>query len=101
MIRILVERSSVIFTQFPKALACSHLKRACECLWELGKDDARALNQNPDHAIRILSELCSVEPNKPIGYNEIVVDFSLSLIAKDNAWDHSYTPLDVLKDFLE
>ena len=30
---------------------------------------------NPGHAIRVLSELCAVRPDKPLGFNEVVVDF--------------------------
>lgn len=78
-----------------------HIPRACECLWELGKSDGRALNQHPGHAIRILSELCSVEPNKPIVYNEVVVDFGLSLIDQEASWGHVYTPFDVLKGIMQ
>lgn len=73
------------------------LGHACECLWQLGKTDDRALNSNPGHAVRILSELCAVEQNKPLGYNEIVVNFALSLIEDDASWGNVYTPLDILK----
>lgn len=77
-----------------------HLANACELLWELGKDDKRELPQHPDHAIRILSELAAVEPNKPVEYNKVVVDFGLVLLARDDVWGHSYSPLDILKGAL-
>lgn len=77
-----------------------HLENACELLWELGKDDRRELHQHPDHAIRILSELAAVEPNKPIEYNKVVVDFGLSLLARNDTWGHCYSPLDILKGAL-
>lgn len=76
------------------------LPHACECLWEMGKDDNRALNQNPGHAIRILAELCAVEANKPIEYNEVIVDFCLSLLNKADSWTHTYTPFNVLESIL-
>jgi transcriptional regulator with XRE-family HTH domain len=75
-------------------------RRACECLWELGKDDDRDLNPNPNHAIRILSELCAVEPNKPLEYNEAIVDFALSLLDQPDAWTHKYSPIDILRGIL-
>lgn len=75
-------------------------RRACNCLWELGKDDDRELNPNPHHAIRILSELCSVQPNKPLDYNEAIVDFGLSLLDREDAWTHKYSPFDILKGIL-
>lgn len=78
-----------------------HLPRACECLWELGKSDDRALHQHPGHAIRILSELCAVEPNKPIEYNEIVVGFGLSLLNQEASWRYAYTPFDVLEGIMQ
>ena len=77
-----------------------YTKRACECLWELGKGDARELAQHPSHAIRILSELCAVRPNKPLLFNEVLVDFGLSLLDRNDAWDQKYSPFDILKGIL-
>ena len=82
------------------AYNCTHMRRACECLWELGKADDRNLHQNPSHAIRILGGLCAVEPNKPIEYNEIAVNFGLALLEQEDAWSHSYTPFDFLSGIL-
>lgn len=78
-----------------------YLQRACECLWELGKADGRTLNQHPGHAIRILTELCAVEPNKPIEYNEVVVEFGLSLLDHESSWTNAYTPFEVLKGIMQ
>jgi transcriptional regulator with XRE-family HTH domain len=78
-----------------------HLPRACQSLWALGKSDSRALNQHPGHAIRILSELCAVEPNKPIEYSEVVVEFGLSLLNQAASWRHAYTPFDLLTGILQ
>lgn len=78
-----------------------HLRRACECLWELGKLDERELNQHPGHAIRILKELCAVEPNKPVEYNAEVVGFGLSLLDCSDSWSGVYTPYDFLSGILQ
>lgn len=78
-----------------------YLPRACECLWELGQSDERELHQHPDHAIRIISELCAVEPNKPIEYNDAVVEFGLSLLDQEVSWKYAYTPFDVLKGIMK
>jgi transcriptional regulator with XRE-family HTH domain len=83
------------------AYSYEHLPHACECLWELGKSDDRALHQYPGHAIRILSELCEVDPNKSIEYNEVVVEFGLHLLELDDSWKHRYSPFDVLKSILK
>ena len=78
----------------------SHLRRACECLWQMGKDDPRQLNREPSHAIRILAELCEVEPNKPFEYNAVVVDFGISLLTTEGAMAGAYTPFDFLEGIL-
>ena len=77
-----------------------YLRRACECLWEIGKDDDRGLRQNPSHAVRILAELCEVGPRKPLQCNEIVVEFGLSLLPQRSSWTSAYTPLDFLVGIL-
>ncbi|BEV06838.1 helix-turn-helix transcriptional regulator [Methylophilus sp. DW102] len=78
----------------------AYIPRACDCLWELGKVDNRELHQTPEHAIRILCELCAVEPNKPMQYCESIVDYALDLLDKDDAWEGKYTPYDVLKGIM-
>jgi len=77
----------------------SHLKHACECLWELGKSDKREPHQHPNHAIRILSDLCAVD-QRPLQFNEIVVEFGLSLLGDPDAWSHKFSPFDFLKGIL-
>lgn len=79
----------------------THLARGCECLWELGRSDPREIHQHPHHAIRILKELCTVEPNKPLEFVEQVVDFGLSLLDLAETWTGIYTPYDFLKGTLE
>lgn len=74
-----------------------YVERACLALWELGKDDTRQLHSHPNHPIRILAELCEVAPNKPLVFNEKIVDFALRLTADPTAWNSHYTPLDILK----
>lgn len=79
----------------------AYINRACECLWELGKADTRELNPNPSHAIRILTELCAVEPTKPVQFNEAIVAFALSLFDREDSWKHRYSPFDILKGILQ
>jgi transcriptional regulator with XRE-family HTH domain len=79
------------------AFNLAHVKRACEGLWEIGKRDSRLLNQHPHHPIRILAEMCEVQPNKPLSYNEAVIDFGLTLIDRPDSWSLAYSPLDFLK----
>jgi transcriptional regulator with XRE-family HTH domain len=73
-----------------------HLPRACAALWELAKNDDREPNQHPSHPIRLLSELLSIEPNKPLAYSEAAVDFGLGLVRDPANWKFRHTPLDIL-----
>ncbi len=72
------------------------LERACSALWQLGKIDDRQPNQHPNYPIRVLMELCEVQPNKPLVYNEAVVKFGLGLAGNAAEWSHRFTPLDIL-----
>jgi transcriptional regulator with XRE-family HTH domain len=76
------------------------LEEACELLWALGCDDKRDLGPNPDHAIRILSELCGFEEKKPLEYTKLVFDFGLRLIDREGSWEHRYSPFDILRPIL-
>lgn len=78
-----------------------HLRPACEYLWELGRNDDRDTNPHPEHAIRVLSELCEITPNKPRIFIERVVEFGLSLLDAPEAWAGRNTPYDFLKSVLE
>lgn len=78
-----------------------HLQRACGCLWEMGKADERQLHSHPGHAVRILKELCAVEPNKPVEYNTAVVGFGLSMLDLPDSWSSTYNPYDFLSGILQ
>ncbi len=88
-------------------LNVKYLRRACEALWEIGKNDARELNPHPNHAIRILSDLASIQYSsdlrltKSLESNSIVIDFALELIGSDSAFDGEYTPFDILLGVLK
>ncbi len=77
-----------------------HLVDACSLLWEAGKDDARPTNRHPNHPIRLLTELATAEPRKPIEHVEQVVDFALSLLDLPESWASANTPFDVLRGAL-
>lgn len=77
-----------------------HLTDACDLLWELAKDDKRPTNPHPNHPLRLLTELATPEPRKPVGYCEAAVDFALSQLGAADSWTSSSTPYDVLKGAL-
>lgn len=74
-----------------------YLRPACECLWEIGRNDRRETGPHPEHAIRILADLAAVKRNKPYTFNRIVVEFAISLFDRPDSWTGTYTPLDILK----
>lgn len=78
-----------------------HLREACQMLWEMGRNDNKPLNQEPSHGIRVLSELASPEPQKPVRYMDQVVDFGLSLIPYEDSWEGIHTPLSFLTGALQ
>ena len=45
--------------------------------------------------------MCEIQPNKPLAYNEAVIDFGLDLIARPESWTLAYSPLDVLKPIFQ
>jgi transcriptional regulator with XRE-family HTH domain len=77
-----------------------YLVEACQLLWEIGRGDDRDQGQVPSHAMRTLKELCEVEPDKSIAFNEDVVKFGLDLLERDDAFETLYSPFDFLKGVL-
>ncbi|WP_264201620.1 helix-turn-helix domain-containing protein [Streptomyces antimicrobicus] len=56
------------------AVDLDHLRSVYDLLWSLGRNDERPLNQNPDAPLRILLDLASYGPGKPVQYQEILLD---------------------------
>jgi transcriptional regulator with XRE-family HTH domain len=77
-----------------------YLNDACELLWALGHNDEAELGRHPEHPVRILSELCGFEENKPLEFVRLVFEFGLGLLDRADAWDGHYTPLEILKPVL-
>src|SRR5882724_4880848 len=73
---------------------------ACGLLWEMGRNDDRELGRFPHHALRALKELCEVEPDKPIAFNEKIVNFGLGLLDRTDAFNTVFSPFDFLKGIL-
>lgn len=77
-----------------------HMAAACELLWQLGQNDIQPANQEPSHGIRVLSEMASPMPGKPIGYIEQIVAYGLELLRYPEAWTGAHTPLEFLSGVL-
>lgn len=82
------------------AYTYDHIQEACQLLWIAGRNDARALNQQPSHGIRILKELAEFEVNKPIEYVREVVSFALALLERPASLNSIYTPFSILEGAL-
>jgi len=77
-----------------------HMADACDLLWQLGRNDTQPTNQQPSHGIRVLSEMASPKPGKPIGYIEQVAAYGLELLCYPEAWTGAHTPLEFLAGVL-
>lgn len=83
------------------AYNASYVEECCALLWTIGRKDGRSLNQHPHHPIRILKELATPEPNKPVELIQRVVDFGLDLIKRPLRSDDTHTPFEILEGALE
>ena len=76
------------------------LPHCCRLLWELGRDDARDPNPNPDHAIRVLADLGGYDIDKPLVVSNRLLDFVEQLIGDRNSHYHVHSPLDIIDPML-
>ena len=75
------------------------LDEICDRLWQLGRCDPRQLNQTPQHPIRMLNEIVSVAPGKPIEFSEHVLAHTLTWLSQANDKD-TYSAFDVIDALL-
>ena len=76
------------------------LPRCFNLLWELGRDDDRDLNPNPDHAMRVLADLASYDIGKPLAVNHLMLDTLQKLLEAPGSHDHVHSPLDIIDPML-
>jgi hypothetical protein len=78
------------------SLACA--PRACALMWQLATEH----EQTPcaERAVKVLADLSAVEPNKPLAYNQLLVDFGLSLLGKEESWRGKFTPFHILEGMM-
>lgn len=77
-----------------------YVRDVAERLWELGKDMAGPLNSWPDHPIRLLQTLVSIEPGKPLECIADVVECGLELLNEPDAALHAWSPFEFLEQAL-
>jgi transcriptional regulator with XRE-family HTH domain len=76
-----------------------HIIESLELLKDLAKRDHRPTNSHPDHPLRILQELASIEPGKPIAYIDAVANHVITWLASETTSD--FSPFDVLDELLK
>lgn len=96
-----LEIDSVLEVELPSVLAPlstvpSTRARAIELLWELGRDDPRSPDQNPEHAIRILQDLAGCELGRPFELSEPVIRAAAGWLSRPDAHTHKHDPLDIV-----
>jgi transcriptional regulator with XRE-family HTH domain len=94
------DNSSVCNMVRNAAYTYDHVQEACQLLWTAGRNDARALHQQPSHGIRILKELAEFQLNKPVEYVREVVRFGLALLERPASLKATYTPFSILEGAL-
>lgn len=66
------------------------LDEACFELLRAGLASGRTSRGQPAHGIRVLKELASFKPNKPISFNDKVADFAIEALNEPNALKGNY-----------
>ncbi len=83
------------------AYNADHTEAALALLWELGRNDQKEPRSEPSHPIRVMHELAEFQPGRPLAFNEMILDFGLRLMGRDEAWSNHNTPLDFLDSLLD
>lgn len=81
------------------AYNADYLIEALDILKQLAEKDERATNPHPDHPLRVLQDLASIEPGKPVAYNEIIASHVLEWLEQDSSG--RFSPFDVLDQLLQ
>lgn len=82
---------------------CAHggeVRRACNILWRLGRDDASNQNSNTSYPVRLLRELAAFSMYKPLTVNETVLRCTEAWLSRPDAHSHVHSPVDILEPFL-
>ncbi len=72
------------------------LRPTLDRLWSLAQDDGRPVNQNPEHPLRVMKNIASLRPGKPVEYIEAVVDTAASWFGESS----QLSPFDVIEPIL-
>ncbi len=73
----------------------------CDLLWQLGRDDESRPYNNPPESISVLIDLAKYGSEKALKFNWQVLGAIERWLQEPNAYDHIYSPLDILNSFFE
>ena len=76
-----------------------YLHEALELLRRLAGQDKRTTNPHPNHPLRVLQDIASIEPGKPVVYNQAVADQVISWL--NDVPSPNFSPFDVLDQLLQ
>ena len=96
--KIVLEKISPILLYV--AYNMNYLAEALDILKELAEKDNRPPHSHPDHPIRILQDIASIEPGKPLFYNDAVANHAIGWL-KQPSTTVNFSPFDVLDVLLK
>jgi len=76
-----------------------YLYEALELLKDLASQDKRATNPHPNHPLRVLQDIASIEPGKPVAYNQAIADQVIGWLQDKPTLN--FSPFDVLDQLLQ
>lgn len=97
--------NELILASLPKFIrgAAMHLDlvgQVSDLLWNLGRNDDRPMNSNSEHAVRILTDLASLKPGKPVVYCEAIIERAIAWTDDPQLASYVRSPIDVLEAVL-
>jgi hypothetical protein len=77
-----------------------HIAEVADLLWRLGRDRNVPLNSPRGNAIRVLADLVTFSPDKPLAYSEVILDRAIAWLADPQIGTYVHSPFDVIERVL-
>lgn len=74
-----------------------HVGEVADILWQLGRDRPGPLHSQPEHAVRILQDLASIQPGKPLEFTACIIERAIAWTRDEAMGNYVQSPCDVLK----
>jgi len=82
------------------SLHINHLKKCCDLLWNLGRDDDTKSFFLVENAMKVLSDIARIEPNRKFSHYNIVLNCVDQWSKEDNAFNYINSPIEILNSIL-